>query len=99
MNISNKKTQRNGQFTEINPIVYRACNPLELKGSFVGNTATVAVSIQHYIDEARTVKDEVFADSVISLLIDNSTIINSRTRQYADENTPDEFQIGEFDFF
>ena len=99
MNISNKKLNRNNVLVEITPSVFRTAKQIELKGSFVGNTAKIAIQISHYKNAERTEKDNTFADLIIDLKIDNSTLIDIRSGQYSDENTPEEFVKGEFDFF
>jgi len=99
MNISNKKLNRNNVLVEITPTLYRTATPLELKGSFVGSTANIAVQIQHFQDAERLLKDDVFQDDITNLVIDNSTLVDSRSGQYIIEDTPEEFQLGEFDFF
>lgn len=99
MNISNKKVLRNGIYTEIAPTVYRKADALEIKGSFTGQTASIVLKISHYQDEARTLEDSTFAEERATLVIDNTTLVDKRTGQYATVDTPAEFAEGEFDFF
>lgn len=79
------------------PTISRKVDIMEVVERQKGTYIEYACKVHNY--DADGEEDADFERKIVKLRADNTTILDKTTGQIADETTPEENQIGEYDFF